>query len=102
MTPAGSMAEMFRLFGLKENCMSVTRRGFLHRSAALVGGIGLASLLTEKAYAKMAQKQVAYQESPHNGQTCANCKLFQPPNACQLVEGVISPNGWCKLWIKAG
>jgi hypothetical protein len=81
--------------------MSVTRRGFLHRTAALVGGVGLTSLSAEEAYAKMAQTQVAYQGSPKDDHDCSNCKLFQPPNACQLVDGVVSPKGWCKIWVKA-
>ncbi len=81
--------------------MSVSRRRFLHSSAALVGGIGLTSLAAREAQAKIAQNLVAYQGTPKDGQNCAGCKLFEPPNACKSVDGVISPNGWCKLWIKA-
>jgi hypothetical protein len=80
--------------------MSVTRRGFLHSSVALVGGIGLATVVTKEASAKVAQKLVAYQDTPKGDQNCANCKLFEPPNACKSVDGVIKPSGWCKLWIK--
>jgi hypothetical protein len=26
--------------------------------------------------------------------------LFQPPNACKVVEGEISPRAWCQLFVK--
>ena len=35
-------------------------------------------------------------------QNCASCRLFTAPNACEQVEGDISPNGWCRIWSKAG
>lgn len=80
--------------------MSVSRRRFLHASVALVGGAGLATIVSKEAEAKIKQSMVAYQETPKGDQNCANCKLFEAPNACKSVDGVISPKGWCKLWIK--
>lgn len=80
--------------------MSVTRRGFLHSSVALVGGIGLATVVAKDASAKVAPNLVAYQTTPKDGHDCKGCKLFEPPNACKSVSGEISPSGWCKLWIK--
>jgi hypothetical protein len=26
------------------------------------------------------------------------CTLFEPPKSCKVVEGEISPNGWCKAF----
>jgi hypothetical protein len=49
--------------------------------------------------AKMSKASVAYQNSPKGSQNCANCKLFISPASCKLVEGPISANGWCKLWV---
>ena len=48
----------------------------------------------------MAQAGVAYQTTPKGDQQCGNCSLFQPPGACTLVDGTISPTGWCKFWVK--
>jgi High potential iron-sulfur protein len=48
----------------------------------------------------MAQTGVAYQATPKGDQQCSNCSLFQPPSACTLVDGTISPSGWCKFWVK--
>ncbi len=47
---------------------------------------------------KLSQAQAQYQGQPKGDQNCANCMQFMPPNSCKLVEGDISPNGWCKLW----
>jgi hypothetical protein len=40
----------------------------------------------------MAQKAVEYQDTPKG-----DCSLFQEPNSCTLVDGEISPAGWCKF-----
>ena len=81
--------------------MSVTRRGFLRSSVALVGGAGLATVVTNEASAKIGPNLVGYQTSPKDGHDCAGCKLFEQPNSCKSVDGTISPTGWCKIWIKA-
>ena len=48
--------------------------------------------------AKMTKAVVAYQDSPKGDQQCSNCSQFQPPNACNFVDGDISPTAWCKIW----
>ena len=81
--------------------MSVSRRVFLRSSAAVVGGVGLAAIAGRPASAKVAPDIVGYRDTPNGDKNCANCKLFEAPNACKSVDGVISPQGWCKMWIKA-
>lgn len=49
---------------------------------------------------KLTQATVKYQLQPHDGQKCATCIQFIAPEACNLVEGKISPEGWCVLWAK--
>ncbi len=78
----------------------LSRRTVLLRSAACAAGVGALLGPVRPAAAKMAQTAVAYQESPKGDQQCGNCSLFQPPSACQLVDGAISPSGWCKFWVK--
>jgi hypothetical protein len=81
----------------KIQSMALSRRTIVMRSAAGAAGAAvLLSLITE-ASAKMAQKAVEYQETPKGDQECSNCSLFQEPNACTLVDGAISPKGWCIL-----
>jgi hypothetical protein len=81
----------------KQNCDGLTRRKALH--AGLAVGIGAiaatAASVPAQAQSKIAQSMVQYQKEPKDGNHCAICAQFQPPNACQVVEGVIDPNGWC-------
>lgn len=49
---------------------------------------------------KMNKTQAKYQDQPKGDQKCGNCMHFIPPNACLVVEGDISPDAWCSLWIK--
>jgi hypothetical protein len=46
---------------------------------------------------KMSQKEAEYQDSPKDIRMCATCTLFEPPKSSKVVEGEISPNGWCKV-----
>jgi hypothetical protein len=50
--------------------------------------------------AKISQAQAQYQNMPKGDQNCANCMHFVSPDSCKLVEGKISPEGWCMLWAK--
>jgi hypothetical protein len=65
----------------------------------MLGGFGLFGVAVARAQqTKVAKTVVAYQDTPKEGHSCAGCSLFEPPNACKVVEGTISPSGWCKLW----
>ncbi len=77
-----------------------SRRIVLLHSAGCAAGAAALLLPLKQAVAKMNQKSVAYQDTPKDDQKCSNCSLFQEPNACTLVDGEISPEGWCKFWVK--
>ena len=49
----------------------------------------------------MSKQQAEYQDSPKGIQMCATCTLFVEPRSCKVVEGDISPNGWCKVYAMA-
>jgi len=66
-------------------------------SAAFVAG-SLAPVAAQTG--KMSQQAAAYQPSPKNGQKCLDCALFIQPQACKVVDGTISPVGWCKFYAK--
>jgi hypothetical protein len=80
---------------------ALSRRTVVIRSltACAAGAAALLAPIREAA-AKMAQKIAEYQDTPKGDQQCSNCNLFQEPNACTLVDGEISPKGWCKFWVK--
>lgn len=51
------------------------------------------------AAAKVSQASVQYQTQPKGEQKCGGCLHFiAESNTCKLVEGQISPDGWCTLW----
>jgi hypothetical protein len=80
----------------------LSRRELLRAAAVTAGGTVAVLASIAPAQAKMAQKAAGYQDTPKGDQTCANCSLFKAPAACILVDGTISPNGWCRFYKKAG
>ena len=80
--------------------MALSRRTIVTRSVAGAAGVAVFFSLVTEAVAKMSQKSVDYQDTPKNDQECSNCSLFQEPNSCTIVDGEISPKGWCKFWAK--
>jgi len=55
-------------------------------------------LLTEVSYNRMNKVASHYQNHPNGTQHCAICRHFQPPHACEIVTGRISPHGWCRYF----
>lgn len=78
---------------------AMSRRSLLQVAAA-AGAIPVLALGARPAAAKMSQSGVGYQDSPHGASNCGNCKLFEAPASCKTVDGTISANGWCKIWVK--
>jgi hypothetical protein len=81
--------------GSSFHTLSISRRNFIGLAALAAGTLGAASAT---AGAKFSQSMAKYQPSPKNGQSCKTCTQFQTPDACKVVEGKISPNGWCLLY----
>ena len=84
----------------------LSRRDALRKLSMTVGGAAIAAACVRlspaaaEAPAKMAQKDVAYQYTPHEGQACVTCANFESPAACKVVDGRISAAGWCQLYVK--
>ena len=70
----------------------LTRRGVLGACAGFLPQAGAA------ATRKKSKAQVAYQNRPRGIGSCATCCFFQAPHSCAVVEGAVSPNGWCNLY----
>jgi hypothetical protein len=73
-----------------------TRRAALQ--AAGLAALAPLGLRQAQAQDKLAPAMVMYQTMPKEGQKCSGCLHFQPPNACAIVSGDISPEGWCAVW----
>jgi hypothetical protein len=75
--------------------------GLLRRNLLSVLASGIAIGLTAApapAQQKVSQADAAYQDRPKSGLDCAACSLFRPPRSCAVVEGDISPEGWCRFF----
>jgi uncharacterized protein YjbJ (UPF0337 family) len=64
-------------------------------------GTDSAASAAPAASKKVSQASVQYQSQPKGEQKCGGCQHFiAASNTCELVDGQISPDGWCKLWAK--
>jgi hypothetical protein len=81
----------------------LSRRSVLKHTALGVTGAGaLLAGVPARAQASLAKDIAGYQESPKGPQRCELCKKFQPPSACNLVTGAVSPTGWCHFFSVTG
>ncbi len=79
----------------------LSRRVFFRRVTAYAVGAAIIQGISANpaaAQGKVAQTSVAYQDKPKGAQRCDGCSLFQPPNACKVVDGNVSAQGWCSLF----
>lgn len=80
--------------------LQLSRRNLLHATIATAGGAAFFLSTLEPAAAKMPQKASQYQDKPKGKAMCSNCAHFEPPAACGIVAGKISPHGWCRFYVK--
>ena len=82
------------------------------RRTVLAQGIRLAAVCLligvgshKPAVAKTPKAALLYQNRPHDGQSCGDCKYFSPEGngaangTCALVEGAIDRDGWCMAYV---
>lgn len=82
-----------------------SRRSFLEKGVTVLAAIASlplrASIRNAFAAGQFAKSDVKYQDKPNTGKDCGDCLQFVPgatPNAkgaCKVVDGVISPHGYC-------
>lgn len=46
----------------------------------------------------MTKAEAEYEAQSRHERYCDECSMFRPPGGCSLVEGRISPIGWCRYW----
>ena len=80
---------------------NLSRRRVL-KVAVVAAGAGLAAGVRHNALAqqKASKEAMKYQEKPNGNMQCDNCSQFVAPNSCKVVEGTISPTGYCIAWVK--
>ena len=71
----------------------------------LIAAISLLPWLA-RAQTKASKQAMQYQDKPKDGQTCDTCMQWVPganagaPGTCKVVEGPVSPKGWCVAYVK--
>jgi hypothetical protein len=78
----------------------VSRRALLQAAAGAAALLGAAAV-PANAQLKVSKPSVAYQDQPDGSRRCALCAHFVEPGSCQIVEGSISPQGYCRLFAAA-
>ena len=76
----------------------LSRRSLLRGAVAAAGILGATSNLAE-AQPKISKVAVNYQDHPDGDKRCDKCAQFQPPDACKMVDGTISPQGSCRIFV---
>ena len=77
------------------------RRQLIMLLGGAATGWPLAARGQQAGMEKRSKAQVQYQDSPRGIAMCATCTLFVEPRGCKVVDGEISPNGWCKEYAMA-
>ena len=77
------------------------RRALLQYAVCTASGVAIYCAPSNPATAapKISKKAVAYQDHPDGDKRCDKCAQFQAPDACKMVEGSISPQGSCRIFM---
>jgi hypothetical protein len=87
--------------GLRSGAISSFGHRRPTRRELIAAALGLGAVLparAEEAPAKVSQLAAEYQSTPKGMFSCAVCTFFIRPRSCKVVNGDISPAGWCKLF----
>jgi len=83
-----------------DDCRRISRRVVLASAAFSFGAAAAATVVSRTAAQQtLSQGDAKYQTAPKGDQRCEGCANFQAPNGCKFVQGDISPNGWCQLFV---
>ena len=76
------------------------RRALLRYALGATSGVAICGASQNPAAAapKISKQAVAYQDHPDGDKQCEKCAQFQPPDACKMVEGPVSPQGSCRIF----
>ncbi len=91
--------------------MSYCEKKFSRRKVIKFIALGTAipfmnSLIAQAQAVKSSKELMKYRDKPNGEEQCSNCMQFIPgktPDAngeCKVVEGSISPHGWCNSYAK--
>ncbi|MGZ3247432.1 MAG: high-potential iron-sulfur protein [Caldimonas sp.] len=87
----------------------MSRRLGLIRGSRLLFGAAVIAIVGKPSTAnatKADKRDFSYQERPKDGKSCATCRLYSigpsGKGACAIVDGDVSPSGWCMAYSPRG
>jgi hypothetical protein len=86
---------------MAEAPQALTRQAFLGAAIVLPALAGLLTVTASADESKSSQASMHYQTTPNGSMQCSKCRFFVPgkdaqsDGTCQVVDGSISPNGYC-------
>jgi hypothetical protein len=97
-----------------DETLVIDRRAVLAGLLGIVGAVASTSTLLRAQRARAAENcqgttpkaALKYRDQPNGDQQCSNCLHFCPGastaamGTCQVVQGQISPHGYCIAWAK--
>jgi hypothetical protein len=81
----------------------LSRRSILRGAALLASAALTAEIVPSKealAQQKASREAMQYHDKPNGDKPCSDCLSFIPSSSCTIVEGTVSPNGYCLAWAK--
>ena len=86
---------------MSELPLDKSRRALMHAVVNAISAALAFRMSQAGASDKMTRQQAQYQDTPNGIYSCGLCTLFERPNACKVVEGEVSKDGWCKAFALA-
>jgi High potential iron-sulfur protein len=83
-----------------------SRREALKRACGVIGALAAAPMVpaaekpaVPKGLKKRSRESVGYRDFPYENRSCAKCMLYLGDGECAIIDGKVSPDGWCNQWI---
>jgi hypothetical protein len=86
---------------MSKQALDKSRRALMQMVVSAMPAALVLRMSQADASDKMTRQQAQYQDTPSGIYSCGLCTLFEPPNACKVVEGEVSKDGWCKAFALA-
>jgi hypothetical protein len=86
---------------MSEQPLDGSRRALMQVFVCAIPATLVLRMSQADASEKMTRQQAQYQDTPNGIYSCGLCTLFEPPNACKVLEGGVSKDGWCKAFALA-
>jgi hypothetical protein len=74
------------------------RRRLLLSAVVAVSAATAGDTASAEAALKISASAAGYQDHPNGDKQCSKCVQFLPPSSCKMVDGTISPRGYCRLF----